>query len=637
MPTLNDINTFKFHPNAIIPDTYKEILDKLSAIQILEVIFRSKLEAKPSIRSRLFFLESRTGSGKSTLMVSYLFHKFGKLICSEPRIVLTTSNANDIIRYNPDMEYGKNIGIITSAVKINCSEKNTCTYCTVQVLADQLYRMIANRHITKGYKIIIIDETHVLDLPTISLVSIIKQFLNIFSTNINCPLFIFTSATIDIESFVSFFFSGEEKCIYKDPTMIAYVLGSSNHPVKTSYVDSIKLISQLKSNVEPKDIANKVMTTYILSRIKDLDGDILVFAPLKSTLLRISELLNIVLSKTKLVFLVSDKTSMDNLQLWREQYANLKRYVIIPYARDYSVLADTLLATAYEKDEEARENETRIIISTPVLETGKTFSDLSLCIDFGLQTTVIYNPLRYNNNKLMNIKQIPANKRQVIQRLGRVGRERPGEFVYFYSEDTYNNLPNNEFPATQNNYACTDLIIKMMNSKYHIFDKFDVLNINDFMYPISIDILLRTVHDLINIGIYTPFGEFINNNIDKISMYALYTISRAYNKQNKSLQQIPPVENDIRKEISYKKKKKNKKHKEENKKLSIFELLISINLELYNLSDEFSAVKEITKLNLKQYNKLAIQSAIKNARNTVTRIMYSNSFRSIPYIKEMMF
>jgi hypothetical protein len=48
---------------------------------------------------------SRTGSGKSTLMIDRLFHRFIRntrrgLLCTEPRVVLTESNVNDVIEHN---------------------------------------------------------------------------------------------------------------------------------------------------------------------------------------------------------------------------------------------------------------------------------------------------------------------------------------------------------------------------------------------------------------------------------------------------------------------------------------------------------------------------------------------------------
>ena len=144
MPTLSELNVFSFDPKADVPSNLQSALKQLRAIEIIETIIKAKLESPSSLRSRLYFVNSRTGSGKSTLMISYLFHKFGKIICSQPRIVLTKTNALDVIRYNDDMEFGKNVSILNGVEKIYAKERTTCTYCTTQILSDQLYKMMFN-------------------------------------------------------------------------------------------------------------------------------------------------------------------------------------------------------------------------------------------------------------------------------------------------------------------------------------------------------------------------------------------------------------------------------------------------------------------------------------------------------------
>ena len=212
MPTLSELNVFSFDPKADVPSNLQSALKQLRAIEIIETIIKAKLESPSSLRSRLYFVNSRTGSGKSTLMISYLFHKFGKIICSQPRIVLTKTNALDVIRYNDDMEFGKNVSILNGVEKIYAKDRVTCTYCTTQILSDQLYKMMFNGKISKGYKIIVVDECHVLDSSLLSLVSIVKRFLARFSTDPRCPLFLFTSATIDVDMMVKFFFSKGHVC-----------------------------------------------------------------------------------------------------------------------------------------------------------------------------------------------------------------------------------------------------------------------------------------------------------------------------------------------------------------------------------------------------------------------------------------
>ncbi len=670
MPTLNELNVFSFDEHANVPRELKEKLDKLRAIEIIESVIKSKLDSPSSLRSRLYFVNSRTGSGKSTLMISYLFHKFGKIICSQPRIVLTKTNALDVIRYNDDMEFGKNVSILNGVEKIYAKERTSCTYCTTQILSDQLYRMMFAGKISKGYKIIVVDECHVLDSSLLSLVSIVKRFLAKFSTDPRCPLFLFTSATIDVDMMVKFFFANDVESIYKDPTMIAYVKGSPNHEVVAKYVDPWKLLDKtgnstmkggdmkglikelesswssdpiyqkvlrysnnidvytesmtgggeqerkpfpererrndkkfqgkkkFKPRPQPNVLAEAALSKYLLENyIPKPQGDCLVFAPLKRTLLTLGKYMYEGAKEKNIVFLVSDVTTMDDVVKWRDQHRNKKRFIIIPYARDYSVTADKLLEYATEPDPEAREHELKLVISTPVLETGKTFSNLALCVDYGLQTTAIYNPLLFRGSKLDCIKQIPANKRQVIQRRGRVGRERPGEFVYFYTEDTYNALPENEFPATINNYVLTEVLLKVINSQYARHAVFDAMNVNDFLYDISYDIMLRSIHDMIRTGLYSVHGELLNNVLDKSTTYIEYYY---YIKGN-----------------------------------TLFDAIMFTSIMIYDLPDELSCAFSAPplKLDFATMPKPKLIEGIVNARNIITKLVYSPDYNVFPLIR----
>lgn len=625
MPTLNDLNVFSFDEHAEIPSNFKEILTKLRAIEILETVVKAKLEAPSNMQNRLYFVNARTGSGKSTLMISHFFHKFGKIICSQPRIVLTKTNALDVIRYNEDMVLGTNVSVLNGEEKIYARERTSCTYCTTQILSDQLYKMMFAGRIAKGYKIVVIDECHVLDSALLSLVSVVKRFLKMFSTDARCPLFVFTSATIDTDMMVKFFFPGEADAIYRNPTMIANVAGSPNHPVEVQYVNPYDFVKRdheemmVKNKVynvvfsamertfknkKPKNIlAESSMCRYLLKNyINSPDGDCLVFAALKSTLLTLGRFLHEDCAHRNIIsFLVSDVTSFEDVVSWRNKYRRQKRFLIIPYARDYSVAADTLLEYATEPDEEAREHELKIIISTPVLETGKTFSNLAFCVDYGLQTTTVFNPLTFNGDKLSIIRQIPANKRQVIQRRGRVGRERPGTFVYFYTEDTYNELPENEFPTTINNYVMTDTLMKIVNSSYKKGDVFDMMNINDFLYNISYDIMLRTIHDVINYGLYSVHGELLGNNMDKVVSYVEYY----YLMKNHSL----------------------------------FDSLTFVQLNLYDLPDELHVIYNAPplKIDFEKANRKRLLEAIRVAKTTIMRLVYDPEFNVYPLMYKRLY
>ena len=246
MPTLAQKGTFSFDPKAKITTDQKVWLENETAINIIIKVLNAKL-SKTGIENRLYFLRGRTGSGKSTMMISSLYEAIiknsrGKLICSEPRVVLTKANATDVIRYNKTYQFGKQMGVLSGSEKILCTEKECMYYCTPQILNDKLLKMTQLtdegeiRHNLIQYKIVVVDEVHVLDLPMMSLLKTVRDVVNKYGSIPECPLFIFASATIDTNQMVSYFFPKNSEQIYENPLVIGNVAGSSNHPVNEQFL-----------------------------------------------------------------------------------------------------------------------------------------------------------------------------------------------------------------------------------------------------------------------------------------------------------------------------------------------------------------------------------------------------------------
>ena len=67
------------------------------------------------------------------------------------------------------------------------------------------------------------------------------------------------------------------------------------------------------------------------------------------------------------------------------RYASSETYEKALLAKFMKIKQNTKIDSLY--------NEIRIVAATPVIETGKTIVTLYLCIDMGLNTTSVYNPL----------------------------------------------------------------------------------------------------------------------------------------------------------------------------------------------------------------------------------------------------
>ena len=550
MPTLANIGTLIFHPDANVSNDLMRMQENTSAIDIIVHILKNKINRK-GINNKILIVKGRTGSGKSTFMISYLYDKLienqtsqyhGCICVCEPRVVLTRSNSIDIMRYNKKFIYGENMGVLTSIDKIYPRKKENITFCTTQTLNNILINFMNETNesvlINKlsKYKIIVIDEVHILNIQTISILKTIKNFLGKFSKYPEMPIIIFASATLNENKLLSYFYDQDPT----DPTLFVEVGGSGNYPVVEKYLIDSELSKM--NNMEQSKNGFSVPWTMLAnffyrnifhqlfkskSELKVNDKmyqvrDALLFIPSTIAMDFIAGRLIRYISEEKInVLYVKRNCSLTELNEFREKYKNKTRVLIIGYARGYSEASDYLVESPVSNiSEECLKNETKIFLSTAAIEAGKTISTLYFCLDLGIDQKTIFNPLRYYTNriegkKLKILKQIPENINQKKQRMGRVGREAPGVFLNFFSKTVEDKMLKEDIPETINNYILSPVLMATIMNK-SVFHVLDFMNINDFYEKISLDILLISGHDLILSGIINSFGEYnpkLNNEI----------------------------------------------------------------------------------------------------------------------------
>ena len=494
----------------------------------------------PFITNKIYFLRGRTGSGKSTFMIQELYKALimntnATLFCTEPRVVLTKSNPLDVIRYNPEWKLGGNIGIMNGTEKIMPKDRSNIIYGTTQILNDILTIIIhtqnenAQRRLLKKYKIIIIDECHVLDSPMMSILKTVWDILNKFGNWLECPLFIFSSATIDIIKMIRYYAKAincQVNSLLSNPLIIGEVAGSSNYKINEIFMTETDMKKVQKLEMKSEHNAGFVIfagwfwnkygdSLYKSDSYLKVDGknvqcrDVLLFVPLFSAIDIIGDYFEQVIKGTPFMKVLKG-CKFDAVQAWRDKNRNKKRILYVGFGRNYSQASDEILSRSLEPDEEARKYETKIICSTSVIETGKTISTLHICLNMGLDTMSIYNPLAYKFETLVNnIKQVPCNKNQVIQRLGRVGREAPGIFIHFYTKEIYEKFRTQDISETINNAYLSGLVLNDLISNNNVNSYIDLLTMNNYYYPISTDILINTARDLIESGFMTGLGQFV--------------------------------------------------------------------------------------------------------------------------------
>lgn len=547
-PTLANKGTFTFDNRAKnIPKILSSAAKNNTAIETLVMILKEKQKRNKKYTDNIYFLDGRTGSGKSTLMITSLYKLItnpnnSSVMCVEPRVALVKSNATDICRYDDNLRIGTNVGMLTGNDKIIPS-KSGMLYCTSAMLTMTIKKCLEEgspAELIRKYQFIVIDEVHTLGVPEIDLLLVIKEFLSVFSRSITKPFtFIFTSATIDIESLVNYYFPFEEASeIYDDYLMIGHVLGSANFPVDERFIDnnSTNIIQFYKKLI---DEAWKSESTIVQNKKRIPCRDILIFCHGPMAIDYIVNTIQKGINNEYPIFVTVNGTTMGQLTEWRRKNDSKKRIHIIKFASTILSCANTLLASAVEPNFEVNYNEMKIVVSTPVIESGKTIATLYACIDNGLQLKPISYPLnalsiantmhmkKTNTNittnleahtavdsdntsafREINMNILPIDKFTITQRMGRVGREAAGIFVHYYSEDVYNMLPEMPLYEFKNMMQVSNYVSMLCEPNKCT----DIINKNMFVQIYSVDTAMYTYYDMLLGNIITLNGTYFNLN-----------------------------------------------------------------------------------------------------------------------------
>ena len=508
--TLLQDNAFEFHPGINIPEQIGRMVRGI-AYNCLLYIIREKFKKVntsngATIREKCYFFKGRTGSGKSTYLPSHLFTDLNVSIwVIEPKVVLAQSIPVDIVGYDRRLKIGKNIGYKTG--QGTCEPENDIglTFMTTEIFRQQL---VSGKKLPS---IVIIDEVHQMDSPLMFCLHSLKEKL----PEIEKTLFIFQSATIDLPLMTSYFLGKE---IY-DYDVVGYVKGSQNFPCEEIWIDDsksknfitkpIELVKFLMEEVLPRSINSKSTVEYEHRRIPA--RDILLFVCGKKTILNIRKSFENYRSNIPFHFMDIDESSYKKVPEWRNRNKNKLRLLIVPYISGLSCFAHELLKTNIDPNPEAQLNEIKLFISTPVLEAGKTIDTLYQVIDNGLKNDARYNPLTYDNEPIFElIKRVPADKSGIEQRVGRVGRKAPGIVIRLYSKETYEKIPDRNVSDNINTVVYTD---KLFAEHFENNEVIDLMAQNQLIESNSIDTMIRTSQDLINIGMMTTFGEYLDKTI----------------------------------------------------------------------------------------------------------------------------
>ena len=546
-PTLMQKHKYIWPEGSKLTAREKYITDNFSAIDIICEILKYKLDNyNQNIQSKIFILKAFTASGKSSVFPRWVYKNLlvqrnRALFMAEPRKNLCDNGINDIKSYS-DYQLGKELAIHTGDIQISSVDKYYMEFGTTQIIQNFLNSILeANTkkdfqritYLLNKYLIILVDETHILELPTLSVIASIKQVLDLFSNRKDCPIFVFASATLNIESFLDYF--GLMKPDISLKYLIGTVEGVPNFPMKAITLsneevqywnENYKDIYTAFAKYFAKNIYWELFKSNSYVFIEEFNKsyqcrDALIFVPSLKNIQTIGEgIKKLVHDQKRPSLFLTREMQTEELQRWREINKGKERVLYLGYSAEYSALSLQLLEAPYESDDDVLTYETHIIISTPVIETGKTIFLLKYSCDLGYTTTPIYYPLVYKPYQ-NNLMKIPANQSQIIQRRGRISRKSPGTYVSFFTNESFENRMISDLPETVNNGCLSELIYYSELIKFENPIAIDIVQLNKYIYPISPDLEIKLINDLFFAGIIGSNGEYMMKKIDeKWKMYA---------------------------------------------------------------------------------------------------------------------
>ena len=381
-------------------------------------------------------LRAETGSGKSTALISELYHGLPQrrnIAVTQPRRLTAMEIPKDMLQYGTKEFYkqigqsgrtplklGKNIGFQTGI--FSKRPIKGMIYMTTGVLTQQLLVM-SDDDIIKRYMVIVLDEVHERSIGSDLTMYLMKQFLARNWQRPDCPFLILTSATFDTKEFGKYFGATQNIIEVKGVSFpisehfLEYdtdnYLRSALETAKQIHLDNLDDVRK-----PPKRIAPRIW------RPNDF-RDILIFLP----------------GMRDIKQLIQDLEKLNKKEF--------KEYPVLPLQL-YGALVEQK-GPEYEsvfapieklRLPDGRKPTRRIILSTVVAETGVTIETLGYVIDSGYYNSAEFNAAMTTAALI----QKPVTQSMARQRRGRGGRKAPGKWFPLYTKDTHSHMLENQYP-----------------------------------------------------------------------------------------------------------------------------------------------------------------------------------------------
>ncbi|KAI5180011.1 hypothetical protein NEOKW01_0340 [Nematocida sp. AWRm80] len=482
---------------------------------------------------KVVIIVGETGSGKSTEIPQMLLRHNPKetIIVTQPRRVAAISLARRVSYLTKDL--GEDL--VGHTVRFEDTTKRTTRlkYATDGILL----KLLENN---KRPETVIIDEVHERSIRTDILIGLLKQ-------NITTVKLVFMSATADTKRLTEYFTKDNIPVrLIKIPRQehkvsIRYLPKKGSDYIQLAF-DTIRKIQkeskQLQFSHKHKSERETNTSTQITSKTKrpnrqtePTDKEIEALEKIlirtrpeentetKETLIdpeknnNLSKSINEDISFSKGTILVF----LSGIEDINDLYSMLEILPGIEVLKLHSTLSDTDQKKIFQR----REKDLRIILSTNIAETSLTIPDVKWVIDTGVQKM---NIVREGIESLGIVK---ITKSSAKQRAGRAGRVSAGICYRLYTEETYNQLEENNLPEIlRSDLSSVSLSLISLGIDPLSFDFFEAPEKEHLVYALKELFVLGLITKETTI---TPLGESVNKLPISPSMGKFILVAKSLN------------------------------------------------------------------------------------------------------------
>lgn len=403
--------------------------------------------------ARVLLITAATGSGKTTLVPSYLAEKLvanQRIICALPRRIPTVAVATYVSSLRGE-QVGQSVGFSIHGSKAIQNDTKIIYKTQGQLSQDLFYNFqTSSSTISTRYPVVVVDEIHErscdCDLLLDRLATLIK--------NDEKFKVLLMSATTSPEQFKLLF-----------PKLQVVDIPGRSFPIKIFHAIDVEHYMTLI-----------IKTIIQVHAKKGLDpGAILVILPGTDELAEAARAVK---------WIVKELREDEEL---RHKILDVKCLVVHSKA-DKNVINEAV-------DPKKKDNSTRrIILATNVVESSVTIPDITTVIDSGFARRKVFIP----NLRTDTLPVLPISKASAKQRSGRAGRVAPGECYRVYTQSIYHNELR-EFTHPESMMSNPDKMVLMLKQRNYS----DISSL-PFFAPHSTLILTDSIHHLICLGALQP-------------------------------------------------------------------------------------------------------------------------------------